>query len=210
MNILYTRTSTIQQNSERQETEKEKYDMHFGDKCSGTIPFFERPQGAKILNLLVKGEITQLTTHSLDRLGRSAHDIQGVIIKFKENKVPIFFRDMGAYSLSKDGKNNIFTDLLLTILSAIAELERNLIRERQLEGIAIAKAKGIYKGRNKGTVESLSKFLSKPKNIKAIDLLRKGYKKSEIAKIVSLHPATVAKIQRINSLNNLKYGKDKR
>ena len=66
------------------------------------------------------------------------------------------------------------------------------------EGIAIAKAKGVYKGRNKGTKEPLSKFLGKPKNLKAIEYLKKGYKKSEVAKIVGLHPSTINKIEKLN------------
>ena len=72
-----------------------------------------------------------------------------------------------------------------------------MIRERQLEGIAIAKANGRYKGRNKGTKESALKFLNKDKNKKALDYLNKGYKQIEVAKIISLHPNTISKINKI-------------
>ena len=82
-------------------------------------------------------------------------------------------------------------------------MERKQIRERQLEGIAIAKAKGVYKGRNKGTKESTLDFLTKEKNKKALDYLNKGYKQTEIAKITGLHANTVSKINKLNNtLNN--------
>jgi len=78
-----------------------------------------------------------------------------------------------------------------------------MIRERQLEGIAIAKANGVYKGRKKDTTEDPIHFLSKPKNKKALDLLNKGYKNLEVAKIVGLHPNTVTRIKKLNQkINN--------
>jgi len=202
MEILYTRTSTIEQNSERQEIGKEKFDLHLDDKCSGTIPFFDRPQGRKILGLLEKGDITMLTVHTIDRLGRDLLDILNTINKFNSHKVAIFFKQQGIRTLDDDGTENNISKLIISILGVVAEIERKQIRERQLEGIAIAKAKGIYGGRNKGATESVSKFLNKPKNTKAISYLNRGLKKSEVAKIVGLHPATVAKIKMINSNQN--------
>ena len=103
-------------------------------------------------------------------------DILNTINKFNENNVCIYFRQQGIRALDEDGKENNISKLIISILGIVAEIERKQIRERQLEGVAIAKAKGVYKGRNKGTKDSLSKFLSKPKNLKAIDYLKKGYK----------------------------------
>ena len=62
-------------------------------------------------------------------------------------------------------------------------MERNQIRERQMEGIRIAKMKGKFLGRQKGSKEDVLKFLSKDKNKKALELLKKGYKIVEVAKI---------------------------
>lgn len=84
--------------------------------------------------------------------------------------------------------------MVISILGVVAEMERKMIRERQLEGIAIAKANNVYKGRNKGTKESTLYFLGKEKNKKALDYLNKGYKQIEVAKIVGLHPNTISKI----------------
>jgi DNA invertase Pin-like site-specific DNA recombinase len=62
-------------------------------------------------------------------------------------------------------------------------MERNQIKDRQLEGIAVAKAKGRYMGRKQGTHEDVLQFLDKPKNKKAVEYLKKGYKKFEVAKL---------------------------
>jgi DNA invertase Pin-like site-specific DNA recombinase len=78
-------------------------------------------------------------------------------------------------------------------------MERNQIQERQLEGIAISKARGVYKGRSIWNKENRNKFLAKTKNNKAIELLEKGYKNVEIAKINGLHQNTVIKIKKLSS-----------
>ena len=75
-------------------------------------------------------------------------------------------------------------------------MERNQIKERQYQGIQIAKARGVYKGRIEGTKEDVLTFLSKTKNKKAVDLIKKGYKGVEISKIVGIHLNTISKIKK--------------
>ena len=74
--------------------------------------------------------------------------------------------------------------------------ERNQIKERTAEGIKLAKARGVYKGRKAGTGEDVLAFLSKEKNKKALEYLRKGYKSAEAAKLSGVHPNTVCKIKK--------------
>ncbi|CAI8245841.1 MAG: DNA-invertase hin [Polaribacter sp. SA4-10] len=200
MNILYTRTSTIEQNSDRQSVNHKDYDLLIEDKCSGTIPFFEREGGKKIMGLFNKNNINSLTVHSIDRLGRDLLDILNTIKYFTKQKINIYFKQQGINTLDDEGKESSISKLIISILGTVAEMERKQIRERQLEGIAIAKAKGVYKGRNKGTKESTLKFLNKEKNKKAVELLNKNYKQSEVAKIVGLHPNTVFKIYKIKNI----------
>lgn len=76
-------------------------------------------------------------------------------------------------------------------------MQRTQIREAQAQGIALAKARGIYEGRKQNTKETTSDFLQKPKNLKATELIKKGYKGSEIAKILEISPTTVSKIKRL-------------
>ena len=77
------------------------------------------------------------------------------------------------------------------------EMERGQIRERQLEGVRLAKARGVYKGRIKGTKEDILQFLSKPKNRKAIDYLKRGMSLTETGKLAGVHINTMTKIKKL-------------
>jgi DNA invertase Pin-like site-specific DNA recombinase len=79
----------------------------------------------------------------------------------------------------------------------VAEMERKLIKERQLEGIAIAKLQNKYLGRKPGSKEDSLTFLSKPKNRKAITLLKKGYKLTEVSSIAGVSLNTVLKVKKL-------------
>ena len=87
--------------------------------------------------------------------------------------------------------------MVINILGIVSEIERTQILERQRQGIDLAKSKGVYKGRKSGTQEDTLKFLSKPKNKKALDYLNKGYKKNEVAKIVGINVNTITKISKL-------------
>jgi len=86
---------------------------------------------------------------------------------------------------------------MISILGTVGEMEKSQIRERQLEGIRIAKFRGIYKGRQEGTVEDVYTFLNKPKNKKALDFIKKGYKLTEAAKLANVHINTMTKIKKL-------------
>jgi DNA invertase Pin-like site-specific DNA recombinase len=202
MKVLYIRTSTIEQNSERQKQNKDETCKIIEDKCSGAIPFFEREGGKKILELTEKGVVDEIIVHEIDRLGRNLLDILKTIAFFNTKKVNIEFKKQGLRTLNEDGSENDISKMVISILGVVAEMERKMIRERQLEGIAIAKANGVYKGRKKDTTEDPIHFLSKPKNKKAVVLLNKGYKNIQIAKIVGLHPNTITRIKKLNQKIN--------
>jgi hypothetical protein len=83
----------------------------------------------------------------------------------------------------------------------VTEMERSRIRENQREGIELAKLRGVYKGRVNGSKEDIRKFLSKPKIEKTIEYLEKGYKASEISKIVGVHVNTITKVKKVVNIN---------
>lgn len=197
MNVLYTRISTLDQKNDRQVKNARDYNLILEDKCSGAIPFFEREQGKKISSLVAKNEIKILSVHQIDRLGRNLLDILNTISFFNHKGICIHFIKQGIKTLNEDGTENPISKMIISILGVVAEMERNLIKERQAEGIEIAKAKGVYKGRKKGTSTSLLDFLNKPKNKKAVERLKMGIKKSEVAKITGLHLNTITKINKI-------------
>ncbi len=199
MKVLYVRTSILEGNTARQKVKEENYDYVIEDKISGATEFYLRPGGSQVVELLNKGQITELGVWQIDRLGRNTLDILQTINQFTIKRVPINFIGQGLRTLTEDGQENPISKLIINILGVVSEMERNQIRERQLQGITIAKARGAYKGRKNGTKEDVLTFLSKPKNRKAIELLKKGYKGTEVSKIVGIHINTISKIRKFTA-----------
>ena len=196
MNVLYCRVSTIEQKTDRQRVDENNYDLVIEDRCSGKIPFFEREGGKEILKLTDNKIIKILSVWEIDRLGRDLRDIINTIHFFNENGVCIHFVSQNLFSLNKDGSENPISKLIISILGIVGEMERTQIKERQLEGIRIGKLKGVYKGRKKGTKESVIEFLNKPKNKTVLGYLKKGYRCVEISRILGIHINTITKIRK--------------
>ncbi len=199
MKILYTRVSSVSQNEERQKQNTEGFDYVFVDKCSGLIPLWERPKGAQLKKMIDSNQLQHLTIHSIDRLGRSTIDVLNTWKELTDLGIVIECRNPNLRNLNDQGKPDMFSELMISILSTMSSFEKQMIKERQLEGIKIAKTKGIYVGRNIGTKESNQKFLSKPKNKKIAEYLSSGYTQSEISKILKCSFSTIAKVQKTMS-----------
>jgi DNA invertase Pin-like site-specific DNA recombinase len=189
----------MEQKNDRQLLNSKDFDLVVEDKCSGATPFFERDGGKKIEKLITTKKATKISVHQIDRLGRNLLDILNTIAFFNEKGICIVFVQQGIKTLNDDGTENPISKMIISILGVVAEMERNLIRERQAEGIAIAKASGVYIGRKKGSKESNLDFLNKPKVKKAIEYLNKGYKGVEVQKLVNIHPNTITKIKKIQN-----------
>ncbi len=196
MKVLYTRISTFEQKSDRQTQNTKDYDYIVEDKCSGATPFFERDGGKRIEKMVLKNQVTSISVHQIDRISRDFVDFLKIISYFNNKGICIHFIQQGLKTLNEDGTENPISKMIISILGVVAEMERNLIKERQKEGIAIAKASGIYKGRKLGTSTSTLDFLNKPKNKIAVERLKLGLKKSEVAKITGLHINTITKINK--------------
>jgi DNA invertase Pin-like site-specific DNA recombinase len=197
MKVLYTRISTIEkQKSDRQLVMANNYDYVIEDKISGSTEFATRPGGSEVIQLLQKGILTELAVWEIDRLGRNMRDIVNTIHYFTQNQICIHFVNQGIRTLNEDGSENPISKLIINILGVVSEMERTQLKERQFQGIQIAKARGVYKGRNNGTKEDILTFLSKTKNKKAVELLKKGYKGTEVSKIVGIHLNTISKIRK--------------
>ena len=153
--IGYARVSTINQNEDRQIQELIKYGVEeksiYIDKQSGKD--FHRPSYMKMLKRLKKGDV--LVVKSIDRLGRNYREIQEEwrIITHKRN-ADIVVLDMPLLDTtrSKDLLGTFIADLVLQLLSFVAENERMNIRQRQAEGIAAAKKRGVKFGRPETTL----------------------------------------------------------
>lgn len=202
MNILYTRISTIEQKNDRQVQNAKDFDFIIEDKCSGATPFFERDGGRRIEKMISKNQVTKISVHQIDRLGRNLLDILKTIAYFNKKGICIHFIQQGIKTLNDDGTENPISKMIISVLGVVSEMEKNLINERQREGVAIAKANGLYKGRAKNTTESNLDFLNKPKVKKAIEYLNSGMKAVEVNKLTGLHPNTITKIKKTHQLLN--------
>ena len=197
MKVLYVRCSTIDQKTDRQRVNENDFDMVTEDKCSGTIPFFEREGGKEIKHLTDKGLIERLFIFSIDRAGRDLRDILNTINYFTSKRICIEFISQGISTLDGEGKESPISKLIISILGTVSEMHRNQIREAQLGGIRIAKLKKVYKGRVEGSREDTLAFLSKPKNKKALELLKKGLKAVDVSKAAGVHINTITKIKKL-------------
>ena len=197
LNILYIRVSSLDQCTDRQRVTEKDFDLVVEDKCSGAIPFFERPGGKEIMGYIEKGIVAKISAITIDRLGRGMMDILNTLSYLKQKLIPVYFINQGLVTINEDGKENSISKLIISILATISEMERGQIRERQLEGVRLAKARGVYKGRVKGSKEDILQFLSKPKNRKAIDYLKRGMSLTEAGKLAGVHINTMTKIKKL-------------
>ena len=149
----YIRVSTKDQHEDRQMVAMQEFgvpEKHiYMDKLSGKD--FERPQYKKMMRRLKAGDT--LAVKSIDRLGRDYSEIQNQWrIITKEKRANIVVLDMPLLDTRQKGKDltgTFIADLVLQILSYVAQVERENIKQRQAEGIAAAKAKGVRFGREK-------------------------------------------------------------
>jgi DNA invertase Pin-like site-specific DNA recombinase len=115
-------------------------DKRFIDEASGKDT--KRPQLQAALDYLRDGDV--LAVHSMDRLARNLDDLRKIVMDLTVRGVTVEFEKE---RLTFTGEDNAMSKLLLSVMGAFAEFERSLIRERQREGIALAKRAGVYKGR---------------------------------------------------------------
>ena len=139
--IGYVRVSSYDQNPERQ-LEQTEVNKLFIDKASGKDT--QRPQLEAMLGFVSEGDT--VVVHSMDRLARNLDDLRRLVQKLTKRGVRIEFLKEG---LVFTGDDSPMANLMLSVMGAFAEFERALIRERQREGIALAKQRGAYRGRKK-------------------------------------------------------------
>lgn len=139
--VGYVRVSTFDQNPGRQ-LEGTVLDRVFTDHASGKD--VARPQLDALLRFVRDGDT--VVVHSLDRLARNLDDLRRLVQELTTRGVQVEFVKE---QLTFTGEDSPMANLLLSLMGAFAEFERALIRERQREGIALAKQRGAYRGRKK-------------------------------------------------------------
>ncbi|MEG9437554.1 recombinase family protein [Edaphobacter sp. HDX4] len=173
--IGYKRVSTLDQRELRQ-LDGVKLDKVFTDKASGKDT--KRPQLQAALEFLREGDT--LAVHSMCRLARNLDDLRAIVLGLTKRGVKVQFIKE---SLAFTGEDNAMSNLLLSVMGAFAEFERSLIKERQREGIALAKKAGVYKGR---------KPVLTPDKVAALrDRLGAGEKKAALARELGISRQTL-------------------
>ena len=154
--IGYVRVSTLEQNPERQ-LDGLPLDKVFTDKASGKST--ERPQLEALLSFARDGDV--VLAHSMDRLCRNLDELRHIVKTLTSRGVRVEFVKEG---LTFTGDDSPMATLLLSVMGAFAEFERAVIRERQREGIVLARQRGAYRGRKRslkpGQVDDLRRRAS--------------------------------------------------
>lgn len=150
MLVGYVRVSSLDQNPDRQLEEMSALQVGkiFMDKLSGKDT--ERPELQKMLNFVREGDT--LVVHSLDRLARNLSDLLTMVQNLTSRGVSVRFINE-RLDFDADREASPVAKLMLSMVGAFAEFERNMIKRRQAEGIALAKERGVYKGRQRSVTD---------------------------------------------------------
>lgn len=173
----YARVSTKDQDLSVQLSKLNEHgvDRVYSEKISGKNT--NRPELERLLEQLRSGDTIVIT--KIDRLARNMRDFQNIVHDLNERGVSLKIIDHNIDTTSSQGR------LFLNMLGMFAEFERDMIKERQLEGIAHAKANGVYTGR---------KPTSDDKKKQVLELAATGMKKANIVRETGLGKTTVFKI----------------
>ena len=169
----YGRVSPAQQDTENQRLELEQagwmFDFWFTDVVSGKVPAMQRKAFSELLGKIREGET--LVVAKLDRLGRDAIDVMQTVRVLSDRNIKVIVHQLGTTDLtSAAGK------LLLSMLAAVAEMERDLLIERTQAGLSRAKAEGKKLGRpSKIAAEARRAIVAKKNNGVSVSALAREY-----------------------------------
>ena len=150
MRVGYIRVSSLDQNPDRQieDLKAQSVEKLFIDQVSGKN--VDRPELQKMLSFVREGD--SLYVHSLDRLARNLADLLNLVEDLTGRGVSVhFLGEKLDFDAGKDASPT--SKLMLSMIGAFAEFERSMIRRRQAEGIALAKERGAYKGRQRSVTD---------------------------------------------------------
>jgi DNA invertase Pin-like site-specific DNA recombinase len=173
--IGYARVSAFDQNPDRQ-LENVRVSKTFTDKASGKD--IKRPQFEALMSFVRAGDT--VLVHSMDRLARNLDDLRCIVQTLTQRGVCIEFVKE---NLKFSGEDSPMAILMLSVMGAFAEFERSLIRERQREGIALAKQRGAYLGRKRS--------LSDGEILSLRQRIQNGEKKAQVARELGISRETL-------------------
>lgn len=178
MNIAYVRVSSVDQNEARQREALEKYNIEkwYVEKVSGKNT--NRIQLQSMLEFAREGDTIYI--HDLSRLARNTFDLLKIVELLNRKQIHLVSNKESIDSSTPTGK------LMLTMIGAINQFERENLKERQREGIEIAKRNGRYKGRKRIVVSNFENYYQR--------YMRREINKVQLAKELYIHRATLDRI----------------
>lgn len=179
--IAYARVSTDDQNLDRQLETLKAYcpDKIFTDHLSGKN--LERPGFQQMMDYVREGDIIYVA--SMDRMARNLDDLLSTTKLLQSKGITVHFLKENI-CLNPGTETSSMSKLIMSIMGAVAEFERSLIRERQREGILLAKARGVYKGR---------KPIDPDKMQEARKLIDEGFTKTKVCEKLQISRQTLYK-----------------
>ncbi len=207
MYYFYSRISTQQQNSSRQ---IENFKSHVGydvknvfiEKIQGNVPFMQRPEAIKMFDEITNcSKNCTVVVDSVDRLGRNLLDILHTIEIFTKNGINLKSLKEGFSTLLDNGQENPMAKLVISVMGSIGEMERNRIKTRTAEGVAIGKALGKFTGRKVGAIQTDEKLLQRHQTV--VKKLQKGLTVREISEITGASSATIIKVKKVMIIRKL-------
>lgn len=179
--IGYARVSSKEQNLDRQLEALQDVSKVFSDKASGQST--ERPQLQAMLTYLREGDIVVVT--ELDRLGRNNKELTELMNQIQQKGATLEVLNLPSMTgIEDDNLRRLINNLMIELYKYQAESERKRIRERQVQGIAIAKQRGRFKGRKK-------KYSFKDEGLQhAFDLYQQGLTEKEIERKTGINRTT--------------------
>jgi DNA invertase Pin-like site-specific DNA recombinase len=196
--IIYTRTSTTRQSSDRQINELKNIEGYkvvktFTETISGyTKSIHERPKLQAAIKYMIDHDIKMLMVHEISRLGRKTAEVLTLINELKEKGIKIYIKSLDMVINDNSAAENINV-FAVTLLADLARMESENLSYRIKSGLEERKRKGYAVGRQFGSTESKEKYLKKYQ--KVIKRLEEGSSIREIAAIYSISPTTVQKVK---------------
>ena len=188
--VGYVRVSSFDQNPDRQ-LEGTSVVRTFTDKASGKDT--QRPELERLLAFVREGDT--VVVHSMDRLARNLDDLRRIVQDLTKRGVRIEFVNE---CLTFTGEDSPMANLMLSVMGAFAEFERALLRERQREGITLAKQRGAYRGRKRAlNPEQISEVKRR---------VAAGEQKAQVARDMGISRETVYQYLRLGVSDHLEPG----
>jgi DNA invertase Pin-like site-specific DNA recombinase len=204
--IIYSRVSSESQDNERQIINLKNVALEkgwhvrktFQEKISGTIKSGSRSEFKSLMDYIDKIPVQIVLVSEISRLGRRVVDVLNFVELLHEKGIALYIQQFNMLTLEK-GQENPIVKMLLQMLSIGAEMENNQRKIRQREGIHLAKIKGVYNGRVKGSRTNPSALMEKYQNIS--DLLDKS--ELSVRRIAGITRHSVNTVRRIKQLKEL-------